>query len=469
MSDLRKLIDHLTHIEQGGKFTQGLDPDTVRIISTPVTENIGRILGAAAGGAGLALGANWLKDKFFSGNPKSDKDSDKDSDTETPGNGFKVIPTPADYKPDTYDIKDPPPPMKPGDEPPKTVPPQFPGGSSHDPEVLQFNTGGKFFRVARDWKDGTPRPNEDGEYQGGLMKEPQRMDIMQIEPNQSWASSDPQKIFINYDGSQIRTSGPGHEGTLPEDPKHPFYHRIFAMGPTSFGQRQDPYRGGITRLMKRDSKGLRTRDYKNPSKSCPVEWTVPPGYRAGGDYKRIWSKVMDQEQYGHGLVGGFQSPGGGTIMITWTPSRFLSPDGINQAVMTAMDDTGDKAVKDMADQYKAKISKLQPIFFDHPQFGKFGGQTFLASSSIFSSNKRVANAINFISNQSSDGPHTDQIMVWYYGPSDEWDRTGYPAMNQFIKTLKFRDGVTKIVKTPKPTEQPVNEELDRIINLARKV
>jgi len=73
MNDLRKLIDHLEHIEQGGEFTRELDPNTVRIISKPVTENIGRLLGAAAGGAGLALGGKWLKDKFFSDKPESDK------------------------------------------------------------------------------------------------------------------------------------------------------------------------------------------------------------------------------------------------------------------------------------------------------------------------------------------------------------------------------------------------------------
>jgi hypothetical protein len=459
MTDIRKLIDTLDSIEEGE-------------IGRKIGSTIGGVFGDRAAKIGGDLGdkAGDFLDKFnpFSGSGDPDKpESDKDSDKDASGNGFRVIPTPAGIKPDQYDITDKPPPAGSRDEITRDIPPHLADASSHDPEVLQFNSGGKFFRVARDWKDGTPRPNEDGEYQTEFMKQPQSMEIMQIEPDQSWAATDPQKIFINYDGSQIRTRS-GYDDTLPEDPKHPFYHRIFAMAGASFGQRQDPYRGGITRLNLRDSRGLRHRDYKSPSKSCPVVWTAPPGYSAGGDHKRIWSKVMDQEQYGHKLMGGFQSAGGGTIMITWTPNRFLSPDGINQAVAGAVEDTGAKAASEMADQYKAKISKLQPIIFNHPQFGKFAGQTFLASSSMFSSNKRVANAINFIGNQSSEGPHTDQIMAWYYGPSDEWDRTGYPAMNQFISSLKFRDGVTRLGKKSPKDDKPLDEELARIIHLARR-
>jgi len=40
MSDLRKLIDHLTHIEQGGMTTREFDPRTGRIVSKPVTEAV---------------------------------------------------------------------------------------------------------------------------------------------------------------------------------------------------------------------------------------------------------------------------------------------------------------------------------------------------------------------------------------------------------------------------------------------
>jgi len=39
MTDLRKLMDHLTHIEQGGKLIRELDVRTGRIVSRPVTED----------------------------------------------------------------------------------------------------------------------------------------------------------------------------------------------------------------------------------------------------------------------------------------------------------------------------------------------------------------------------------------------------------------------------------------------
>ena len=86
MSDLRKLIDHLEHIEQGGELIRELDPATGRIVSKPVTENIGKLIGAAAGGAGLAAGASWLKDKFFSDKPESDKPTSNNPNATAPGN-----------------------------------------------------------------------------------------------------------------------------------------------------------------------------------------------------------------------------------------------------------------------------------------------------------------------------------------------------------------------------------------------
>jgi hypothetical protein len=71
MNDLRQLINQLDHIEKDGDLTRELDPTTGRIISKPFTENIARLIGAGAVGGGLALGANWLKDKFFSDTPDS--------------------------------------------------------------------------------------------------------------------------------------------------------------------------------------------------------------------------------------------------------------------------------------------------------------------------------------------------------------------------------------------------------------
>ena len=51
MSDLRKLIDQLTHIDKGGELIRELDPRTGRIVSKPVFEGeIGRKIGSTISG-----------------------------------------------------------------------------------------------------------------------------------------------------------------------------------------------------------------------------------------------------------------------------------------------------------------------------------------------------------------------------------------------------------------------------------
>ena len=96
MSDLRKLIEH---IEQGGELIRELDPITGRIVSKPVTENIAKLLGAAAGGAGLALGANWLKDKFSSDKPQSNNPQSNNSNGSSAGNISDFSSSPAAIPP----------------------------------------------------------------------------------------------------------------------------------------------------------------------------------------------------------------------------------------------------------------------------------------------------------------------------------------------------------------------------------
>ena len=86
MNDLRQLINHLDHIDKGGDLNREIDPATGRIISKPLTENIARLIGAGIAGGGLALGANWLKDKFFSDNPDSSSPKSKKSNSVEPGN-----------------------------------------------------------------------------------------------------------------------------------------------------------------------------------------------------------------------------------------------------------------------------------------------------------------------------------------------------------------------------------------------
>jgi len=80
MSDLRKLIDLLEYIENDGELIRELDLTTGRIVSVPLTESLGKLIGAAVGGAASAFGAN----KFFSNKPESDKPNSNKSDLDTP-------------------------------------------------------------------------------------------------------------------------------------------------------------------------------------------------------------------------------------------------------------------------------------------------------------------------------------------------------------------------------------------------
>jgi hypothetical protein len=88
MSDLRKLIDQLEHIDRGGKLVRELDPRTGRIVSKPVVEGeIGRKIGSAIGGifgkgAGDRLGQigsniGDIFDKSNSSNKSNAPGSDK--------------------------------------------------------------------------------------------------------------------------------------------------------------------------------------------------------------------------------------------------------------------------------------------------------------------------------------------------------------------------------------------------------
>jgi hypothetical protein len=79
MTDLRTLMDHLTHIDQGGRTIRELDPRTGRIVSRPVAEGeTGRKIGSAIGGifgksAGDRLGQVGSDIGDFFGGPDSNK------------------------------------------------------------------------------------------------------------------------------------------------------------------------------------------------------------------------------------------------------------------------------------------------------------------------------------------------------------------------------------------------------------
>jgi hypothetical protein len=97
MSDLRKLIDHLEHIDRGGRLIRELDPRTGRIVSKPVVEGeIGRKIGSTIGGVfgdktakfGGDLGdkAGDFLDKLNPFSKDSDKPESNKPNPNAPGN-----------------------------------------------------------------------------------------------------------------------------------------------------------------------------------------------------------------------------------------------------------------------------------------------------------------------------------------------------------------------------------------------
>ena len=331
----------------------------------------------------------------------------------------------------------------------------------YSPEKIQARNNGNFYRVARDWKDGTPPPNADGDYASTSGKV-QRPEIMKIEPDQQWAATDGNKIFVNYDGQPIVTRD---KSTWPTDPKHPYYHFVFTGssgehgGKLNQGQRYDPLRWSLSNLVKKDVHGKTALDYRTPSKVCPVVGGNVPGY-SQGNVQKVWSKLKFSE-YGHDLQAGWVGPQGGALMLSWSPMTFTRPDEIDQALLAAVEEIGDEA-RGLWEKYHdiGKVSKLAKISFSSP-FGDVMGNQFVATKGKISWHFACGNV--FVRSQTASGPHVDQVTIYYFGPSNEWDSTGSSGMSALCAGLKLVNGVEPLAKiTP-----PVNEELAQIIKLAR--
>lgn len=324
----------------------------------------------------------------------------------------------------------------------------------YSPEKIQARNNGNFYRVARDWKDGTPPPNPDGDYASTSGKV-QRPEIMKIEADQQWAATDGNKIFVNYDGKPIISDD---KNTWPTDPKHPFYHFVFASG-TNAGKRYDPLRWSLSNLVKKDVHGKTALDYRTPSKVCPVVGGNVPGYTQG-NVQNVWGKLKFSE-YGHALQAGWVGPNGGALMLSWSPMTFIRPDEIDQALLAAVEEIGDGA-RGIWEKYHdiGKVSKLAKISLPSP-FGNVMGNQFVATKGKISWHFACGNV--FVRSQDASGPHVDQITIYYFGPTNEWAGAGSAGMSALCAGLKLTGGVEPLAKvTP-----PVNEELAQIIKLAR--
>ena len=333
--------------------------------------------------------------------------------------------------------------------------------ANYSPEAIQARNNGNFFRVARDWKDGTPPPNPDGDYASTSGKV-QRPEIMKIEADQQWAATDGNKIFVNYDGTPIVSQ---NKSTWPTDPKHPYYHFVFTGtsgehgGKIRQGQRYDPLRWKLSSLLKKDIHGKTQLDYRTPNKVCPVVGGNVPGYTQG-NVQNVWGKLKFSE-YGHELQAGWVGSQGGALMLSWIPMTFTRPDEIDQALLAAVEEIGDEA-RGIWEKYHdiGKVSKLAKISFPSP-FGNAMGNQFVATKGKISWHFACGNV--FVRSQSASGPHVDQITIYYFGPSNEWASTGSSGMAALCAGLKLVNGVEPLAKiTP-----PVNEELAQLIKLAK--
>ena len=334
----------------------------------------------------------------------------------------------------------------------------IPAGSWHDPEQLQAKYDNKFYRPATDWKDGTPLPGPDGEYRSAYSGKAANMAYMKIQPDTQWAANDWSKIFINYDNKPIISKD---YNTWPRDPKHPFFHFVFASG-TNANKRYDSLRSKIATILNKDSYGNTRLDYSQRSKTCPVSTQMSvPGFTQG-NVQNVWSKLKFSE-YGHTLLTGWVGPQGGAIMMSWTPLQFMPGENLNGALATAMQDVSEEDARLWGKFHDiGKVSKLSPISFDGPFGITHGGQQFVATKGKIS--WHFANGNGFISTKDAVGPHVDQITIYYFGPQSEWTKVGQSAMTALHTSMKLNPGVELLAKQQ---GKHIDEELAQIIKLAR--
>jgi hypothetical protein len=283
---------------------------------------------------------------------------------------------------------------------------------------------------------------------------------MKIEPNHEWADADWSKIFVNYDGKPIVSKD---YMSWPRDPKHPFYHFVFASG-TNANKRYDSLRGRLSTLLKKDSYGNTRLDYSKASKTCPVSTQMSvPGFTPG-NVQNVWGKLKFSE-YGHTLVAGWVGPQGGAIMMSWTPLTFMPGEGINQALAAAIEDISDEDARLWGKFHDiGKVSKLNKISFEGPFGIPHSGQQFVATKNKIS--WHFANGNGFVSTKNAEGPHVDQLTVYYFGPQSEWAKVGQSAMTALHAGMTLNPGIELLAKQE---GQHVDEELSQIMTLAKLI
>jgi hypothetical protein len=423
MSDLRKLIDHLEHIERGGELVRELDPRTECIVSISLTESLGKLLGTAALGAATALGVN----KFFSDKPESDKDLDKNTAPEKPAGNSTASTGPAAVSgPIT--------------------------SSDYDPESIQAREGNKFYRPAKFWGDGADPNNR-------------YMDQFKVDPDTEWAKDDWGKIFVNYNGTPIRSRD---RTTWPKEPKHPFYQFVFSDNAPASVRGKVYGRTNLRDLMLKDKYGRTQLEYDKPSTQLPIEFDSPTGYRPS-DVSQIDKQLPDQAA---NLAAGLRGPNGAAILISWRPRNYMAHhSSYDDQHKGAYQDDSPDTLKGLADYYGGKLSDSTYVGLDNKLFGYFNAKSFIISKGF--SSMRVVAGVMRVATKDSAGAHTDDIVIRYWGPDSEWKQSGQAALASLVASIRPRKGIDALsnaaTNNPLTNNSSLSEELARILDLALKV
>ena len=415
-NDLRNLINRLDSIQEGE-------------IGRKVGSTIGGFFGDKAAEVGGRLGdkAGDFLDKV---NPfsKSDNDLDKDTAPEksasdnTVSNGPSAVSTPATVT-----------------------------ASDHSPENIQARHDNKFYRPAKFWGDGADPNNH-------------YMDQFKVDPDTEWAKDDWGKIFVNYNGTPIRSSD---QNSWPREPKHPYYHFVFSDNAPASVRGKCYGRVALRSLMSKDKYGRTELDYNKPSTQLPIEFNNPKGY-GPGDVSQINKQLPadDAKQ-----VAGLRGPNGAAIIIAWRPRNFMPHHShFDDQIKGAYQDNSADSLKDLADYYGGQLSDSSYVGLDNKLFGDFNGKSFVLSKGL--SSTRVVVGLMRVATKDPEGAHTDDIVIRYWGPDGEWKQGGHAALASLVASIRPRNGVNALSNgagnNSLTNNSSLSEELSRMIELASR-
>jgi hypothetical protein len=317
------------------------------------------------------------------------------------------------------------------------------GGQWHDIEN-QYAVDPSKFRIARNWKDGTPGLTADGRLINEYTKKEVPPDILHIEPRSGWT-----KPMTNFNGTPILAS---NEDTKPTEPDHPYYHIIFTKGGRA-GERYDPLRVGLISLLEKDRYGNQRHHYKD-SKVPSIVCNVPKGYSSGG-LDLIKQHLADAKD----VIASYKNSNDGVIVLDWQHRGLRLAHTIDDQIQNSSETLSGEEIEKY---YKgSKVSRVDHGLVADSAVGKWYGTAIHARGGVYKSGGVQGSLTVSVPSTDSEGtPHVDLYNILYWGPESDWRTSGRDAMSQMAASAKYADGFGPV----KP--RSVNEELNRIIDLA---